>query len=307
MLPDLNDVEDDVFYTLPGLGARLTGRALKDEDILIFRRPRKVEEEELSAERYYPDADEPQVFQYCLEPPAYAIFSDFDGLKQLIQELNLPNQPLNIYYSSLWRAGEYVDPSKPVKEYQTYTVETFGLKLGSTRLPEVRFEDWHIDQPSYWRELDGGLVQIWRLRIFHCTPNELGTTPSRPFSPRYPTIPYLEERWHPKLGKVVHLGGLQRTDIASAMELHHFFCDSYRILKRRRKMGRPYGTREYLNFFSFYRKVVSVYQELLQAPKRKGRPTQPEVALKMGISISSFKRYWRTTGLDWPPTTDLPK
>lgn len=307
MFPDLNDIEDDNVYTIDGLGVKLTGRVLKENNLLILRRPRKAaEEDERSAKRYFPDADRPQVYQYCLDLPAYKIFSTFDGVKQLIQELNLPNPPL-VYYSSLWRGGEYVNPRQPIKEFQEYTVETFGLKTDLTHPPMGTSKDWYNDHPSYWRELDWKLVQIWRLRIFRCAPKALETTPSNPLSPQYPAIPYLEERWHPQLGKIVFLGGLQRINIASAMELYHFFCDAYRILKRRRKMGRPYGTREFLDFLSFYRRVVKEYTELLNDRKRNGRPTQPEVALKLKISISSFKRYWRTTELIWPPIADPPE
>jgi hypothetical protein len=312
---DIDSIEDDEFYLIVRANVLVLGKDLKSPKFQSFISDVGGEVEKASdadARRYYPQKDEWEVYQRGLSPPVFIIRPSFNGVRKLAAELDLPTDDGDVYYSRFYEGGDYVEPRKrPIAQYQKYSVETFGLCIKAS-LPlsyPVKYEPPHPSQyatlPKYWWESERELIQIWRLRIFSRPLESFKPTPSNPLSSRLPDFPYLEERWHPKEGRYVLLGGLQNYDRSFASDLQRFFSDAYCILEKKKKMGRPTGTGEYPTQFNFYRIAIKKYCELWKPNEDK--PTKGQVALKMKISESTFKRHWRTTGLKWPPIIEPPE
>jgi len=125
------------------------------------------------------------------------------------------------------------------------------------------------------------------------------TDPSMPLTTELPSCLYVEERWHPWTWQTILMGGLEHFGVASSLEVESFFRNAKQILAgHRSKAGRPEGTREYQPD-EFITTAKEVYRELWMKLGRK--PPQKMVALRMQISRSAFRRYWRETGLRWHP------
>ena len=80
----------------------------------------------------------PEVYQYHFDSPGFIISPSFEDVQNLVRELDLPTGNDQLYFSKLWRAGDFVGATGPsYTEYQKYSVETFGVRVRS--VPETFF------------------------------------------------------------------------------------------------------------------------------------------------------------------------
>jgi hypothetical protein len=297
---DMDEFDDDELYEImiwfSGIKIRFEGQSDYKEFKTGIMKPSR-------SRRFYPQRDNWEVYQISVYPPIYIIQPTFEGVSKLVEELDLPTGPKELYYSKLCSGGEYVTPvGKRIEKYDKYTVEAFGLKIKPTtplsyplkyELPDP---SQYSTPPRYWQNSHCEIIQIWRLRIFDCPIEALQTTASNPLSPYHPNILYLEERWHPSQPRLVFIGGLSDVHISFVPELERFFCDAYRLLEQLNPRGRPLGTSIYTSD-AFYRRMMKELRAFRKLNKYK--PTQKQIAYKMGISESTFKRNFRITGLSW--------
>src|SRR5947209_960194 len=301
LLEDPDEIDDDEFYEimlwLSGSKVRFEGQSQLVE---LGGGIQKVS----NSRMFYPQRDNWQVYKLSVYLPVYIIRPTFEGVKKLIEELDLPSGPRELYYSKLFNGVEYVNlRTPPIERFMKYTVEAFGVKIkptGPLSYPpkyEIPDPSQYSTPPKYWQNSHLEIIQIWRLRIFDCPIEALQTTASNPLTPYHPSTLYLEERWHPKQPRLVFVGGLPEVHISFLPEFNRFFSDAYRILERLNLRGRPHGTSRYPDSDAFcrrMRKEVRVYRKL-----HKCKPTEKEIASKMGISESTFKRELRMAGLSW--------
>lgn len=253
---------------------------------------------------YYPNRDEWQVQKLTYYLPIYLIRPAFKGVKELVEELDLPSGPEELYYSRFCSGSEYVNCAGPsIEQYERYTVELFGLKIKPTKpltYPlkyEIPDPAQYATPPEYWQYSHREIIQIWRLRIFDCPLTEIQTTTASPLSPHHPDKLYLEVRWHPNRPKLIFMGGFSHVHISFLEELKRFFGDAYRILEKVNPVGRPPGTSKYPDSDGFRRRLM---RELRAYRKRhETKPGEKEIAFKMGLSVSTFKRCMRSAGLLW--------
>ncbi len=185
---------------------------------------------------------------------------------------------------------------------QKYTVETLGVKVQSVPLSYPLLDLGlanPFNLPRFWLTPSSELIHIWRVRILDRPLVRVITDPSMPLTTELPSCLYVEERWHPWTWQTILMGGLEHFGVASSLEVESFFRNAKQILAgHRSKAGRPEGTREYQPD-EFITTAKEVYRELWMKLGRK--PPQKMVALRMQISRSAFRRYWRETGLRWHP------
>jgi hypothetical protein len=247
----------------------------------------------------------PEVYQYHLDSPGFIISPSFDGVQDLIRGLDLPTGTNELYFSKLWRAGDFVGASGPSHtEYQKYSVETFGVRVRS--VPESFFSlDLYAPDragalPRYWLTPCLKLIQIRRVRIFSRSLEWIRGRVWGPVTGDLSHVLYLQERWHPLLWDTVTLRGLQERSVSSSLQIDRFFRIAERILARMPNYkGRPQGSRQYPIGFEFYKIVTSTYERLFD---KLGRPPlKKEIAAELKLSDSGFRIYWRTTIRIWPP------
>jgi hypothetical protein len=246
----------------------------------------------------------PRVYQYSLDPPGFMISPRFDGIQSIARELNLEiAYPEDKYFSRLWRGGDFVGArGKAYGDYQEYTVETFGVRIDIVPQTYLYLDIRPLHPSSlarYWLTSKFELIQMRRIRVLLRPLESFDMKPGNPITAQLPHCPYVEERWNPKSWEHVSIGGLRRRELYFSTETERFRRDASRILARQtRKLGRPEGTTQY-SPESFISTAKRIYCEELV--KTGSPPTQKLVALKMGLSRSAFKYYWRSTRLHWPP------
>ncbi|MDT4956123.1 MAG: hypothetical protein QOJ02_4261 [Acidobacteriota bacterium] len=301
MLPEDDEIDDDELYEIM---IWLSGSKVRFEGQSHFMEFGDGIKKVSNSRMFYPHRDNWQVHKLTVYLPIYIIRPTFEGIKRLVEELDLPSGPRELYYSRLYSGGEYVTPTgQRIEKYEKYTVEAFGLKMEPTpplSYPlkyEIPDPSQYSTPPKYWQNSHREIIQIWRLRIFDCPLEALETTAANPLSPYHPNTLYLEERWHPNRPRLVFLGGLSDVNISFLPELKRFFCDAYRILERLNPKGRPPGTSTYSSSNAFCRRMKKELREFRKSEKYK--PTEKQIAFKMGISESTFKRHLRIAGLSW--------
>jgi hypothetical protein len=303
----LSDIKDDDRYTIKTSGRRILGKHLKNPYLRkgineeIQRRKEEVEDER----RFYLNIGDTPVLQFRTEPPAYIIHSNFQGLRDILLELDLPEDPCHVYCSVLFRGSDIkLDKKKENEEFQQYSVEIFGLLL---RLPGCTSYDLrgmilhetkqYKSQPRYWSSRSGHIMQIWRTRLFPCTVNNICTSPSNPLSPLVPTMVYMEERWHRQGGLNQALYGLEYID-DSQVPFIHFISDALYIFRRKRKLGRPAWSGEFKSPELFHKAYEEARSNLLL--RTGDNPKQQAIANELGITLAnlkSLKRKARESGL----------
>lgn len=254
----------------------------------------------------------PRVYQYAVDPPSFMISPRFKKIQLVVRELDVPTHTLDKYFSRLWRAGDFAGAvGQTYREYQNYTVETFGLRIDSVPFTDLSL-DFRLPNPKlprYWLTSNFELIQIWRVRVLSRQLELFYADPSRPLTLDLPHLPFLEERWHPRHLDTEWIGGLRGRSINSSLQIARFYRDAKRILAHhKRKLGRPTGTTDY-SPESFLIEAKRIYCHLWA--KNRRRPGQQAVATAMMLSLSAFGMYWRATELpwhppDWTPSDDFP-
>lgn len=269
----------------------------------------EVETRGTSFERSF-DLSKPdkQVYLYKTDPPAFIMSSRFKGVEQIVNDLGLPNFLATQYYSRIFSGLEAFKSKKPYdKRYKKYPVEIFGRRVPISEGPNLLAEYQPLPDssdyctPKYLYESYYFLIEIWRIRIFAHSVDELKIDLSRPLSTQHPSVLYLEERWHPKHGIRIQLGGLENmSDSKISIELKSFTMDALRILRRARRPGKPPGIyKMYKDRDEFKCEMLEVYSELKSA--KNPEPSRSAVAASMGISFDTFKKYLDDFSIPWPP------
>lgn len=137
----LSDIQDNEYYEIKTLGRRILGKHLKNAYIRkaiyeeILRRKEEIENER----RFYLNIGDTPVIQFKTKPPAYIIHSNFQGLRDLLLELDMPEDPRHAYCSMLFQGSNFLlNKKRRYENFQKYSAEIFGLFL---RLPDVTSYD----------------------------------------------------------------------------------------------------------------------------------------------------------------------
>jgi hypothetical protein len=207
-----------------------------------------VEKRGTAIERAF-DLNKPdkQIFLYKDNPPAFVMSSRFEGIEQILHDLDLPNYLATQYYSRIFSGLESFKNKKPYdKRYKKYPIEIFGRRVpiseGINLLSEYQLLPDSTDycKPKYLYESYYFLIEIWRIRIFAHSVNSLQINLSNPISPKHPDTLYLEERWHPDHGPKRLIAGLEHMSTSwISVELRSFVMDALRILGLASGPGRP--------------------------------------------------------------------
>lgn len=249
----------------------------------------------------FSEANPTRAFQYIAEPPAYIILSKCEAIAELIRKLQIPNGSDDIYYSILV-TDDYLNKMN-CHNHDKFTIELFGLKLKTVPMNSLAYQT----QPFYWRESPQEVIQVWRMRIFICRPQELNTTESNPISSDEAPFPCLEERWHPeKSYPTIHLQNLANPETGHSL-LKFYTRLSNIDSKRNSHTGRPPGSGWFRSDSAFFRAMMITRKQLQSKYDRE--PTQKEVAWAMSVSLSTFKQYWgrisKHQSLQWRDLYDL--
>lgn len=306
-----SNIRDEVTYEIKPLRLQFPGATLKNLDFqqaiieIIQRRKKELEYER----KCFPNKNDIQVFRYSDIPPGYQIRPTFAGVRQLIQELDLPEYSGTVYHSRIFNGWDFSKYSlrQPFKKYQRYTVEIFGLRIRPPDLPSVdkllSLPDpaQYKCPPMYWEEYGMFLIQVWRVRIFSCPTESIQTSPSNPLSPHDPDVLYYEEYWHPRRGIGWRLGGQGNLrDLHTTGKVNTFIKDAQLVLRGvhniQRKPPKPTG---FTNRASFNKAYTDSYFNLF---KEKGyKPKQEAVARELKICRSTLHNYLTYFKLSWPP------
>jgi hypothetical protein len=305
---NLSDIQDDVYYEIKSLGRRILGKYLKSpyRRKAISEEIQRRKEEFENERRFFLNIGSTPVQKY-LTSNTYIINSNFHGLRSLLQELGMPENPPDIYYSTLFVSNAlFRHDKRSFEKFRKYTVEVFGLLIKS---PEMTNDDikYHIlsgkqlykYQPRYFRFSGGIAVQGWRLRVFNCPIESMRTSLSNPFSTSSPGVVYFEERWHPEVGTTLELRGLEHLTGLPISTTAQFIEDALRIYGKEKRRGRPRGPSEFIDRESFIESLTDAYHKLSGSSNR--RPTQEAVAGELLVSLSTLKLYLRAFEVKWPP------
>lgn len=255
-------------------------------------------------ERCYPNLSDIRVFRYRDEPPSYEIRAEFEGVRDLLEELKAPSHVNRIYCLRIYDGAMFIPKAdRSHKRFINYTVEQFGLLM----VPELKerggFETGYTSLkasnylcvPIYWNERPDYRVQVWRTRVFNCPRANFLTSISNPFGPSRPFCMYLEERWHPNIGKQRSLTWVEHRS-REGKEIDQFRKDALLILGEPRRAGRK---RAYTDPGRFIQDLKEAYEEI--AHSGINDPTQHQVAFALGIASMTLKRYLDRYGIPWPP------
>lgn len=308
MLMRLSDIRDEDYYEIKTLGIRIKGKDLKHPGIRkaihqeILRRKDEIENER----RFYLNIGDTPVLQFKTEPPAYIIHSNFQGLRDLLVELDMQEDPFNMYGSIFFRGSDIQAKKRRNKSYQKYSAEIFGLFLSlpdftSYDLRErITYEKSQYKCEPRYRQLGlGHIIQIWRVRLFSCAVTDIRTSLSKPLSPPAPAITYVEERWHPRRNLNLTLRGLEHLGYSQISPFIQFTKDALHIFGKTRRVGRPYWSGKYKSPEEFLTKYRTAYSDLLLS--EEDEPIQQAVANKLRISVANLKVLIGKSEASWPP------
>jgi hypothetical protein len=255
-------------------------------------------------QRCYPDASHPLVFQYRDRPPAYQILGEFEGVKPLVEEFDLP-KAYNAQFCLRWSGADELLKTKVSlpRRFKDYSVERFGLRIQpfpignsqSKSTGNIKDSATFVSQPRYWVERDDYLVQVCRTRVFAFPVKDIESGLSNPLLPSSQRM-HVEERWHRNRGTTRNLFWAEPR--VSRRQVDQFVQDALRLLYGYKRIGRPPGTKKFNcpdEFKSAYRKAY------LNVARRKDEPTRPDIATELGISLSTFIRRLSEYDLPFPP------
>lgn len=306
----LSDIRDDDYYTIEILGKPILGKHLKNSYIRkgiheeILRRKEEIE----NARRFYLNIGDIPVIQFNAKPPAYIIRSNFQGLRDLLLELDMPEDPRHAYCSMLFQGSNLLleKKRKDEKFKKKYSVEIFGLFLRLSDTPSYNLRDWFLNeksqykcQPRYWSSRSGHIVQIWRLRLFSCPATHIQSSILNPLSQSAPKVAYLEERWHPQQDLRLALCGLEHLSNSKISPFIQFTRDALRVIGKTKRAGRPPWSGKYKSPEHFLTKYRAAYFDLLL--KTGDEPIQQAVANRLRISLANLKILIRKSEASWPP------
>jgi hypothetical protein len=305
---DSNDIQDDIYYEIKPLGRWIRGKELKHPYIrkgiheLILGQKEAIENER----RFYLNIGETPVVQLNAKPPAYIIHSSFQGLRDLLIELDMPEDPRHVYCAKLFPGFDMRYKKRGHEKPQKYSAEIFGLFLKLPDLTSYDLKDWFLNersqykcQPRYWASPSGHIVQIWRLRLFHCPITNVRTSISNPLSPSAPAVVYLEERWHPQREMKLSLNGLEHLRDSKISPFIQFTSDALGAIGKTKRAGRPRWSGKYKSPEAFIEAYRRAYFDLLL--EKNDEPIQEAVAYKLKLTYTNFKRLKRKSEVEWPP------
>jgi hypothetical protein len=107
---------------------------------------------------------------------------------------------------------------------------------------------------------------------------------------------YVEEQWRPT-GDLHHLFGNFEQCGSELRKINQFMTDALAILRFKPKMGRSINSGYYPERELFLADARKAYKEIKDLDLR---PSQPLLAIYMGISYSCFKHYKKEHKLVWP-------
>ncbi len=229
-------------------------------------------------------------------PPCYMMLPTFPGIRPLFTDLDLPNNPDEIFCSIFVSGSHFVGrraKGAKRKHLQKFTVELFGVVISDNPIvegkePELPDSRQYACPPKYWRTSLAELIQIWRTRIFSNVMSDFTPSQVTPLTPYRPIFPYLEKHWHPQLRRPRKLMGGFESFSSGFSLLEDFHNKAQSILNRNiTNAGRPrvFESRE-----QFMKDVKEAYLTIWREKKRA--PLQKEVAARLGCKLSTFKDYW---------------
>jgi hypothetical protein len=304
----LSNIQDNAHYRIKALRRRILGKDLKhpymrkgiNEEFL------KLKEEIENERRFYLNIGDTPVLQFGTKPPAYIIHSNFQGLRDLLLELDMPEDPRHVYCSKLFRGIDIRYKKRRYEKFQNYSAEIFGLLLTLPGVTSYDLRDQILHeksqykcQPRYWASRSEHIVQIWRLRLFSCAVTNIHTSISNPLSPSAPKVVYLEECWHSRRETKLALNGLEHLADSKISPFIQFAGDALRVIGKTKKAGRPTWSGRYQSPEEFSTAYRGAYFDLLLETGDK--PKQQAVANRLQIGLSTLKNYIRDSGDKWPP------
>jgi hypothetical protein len=305
----LSDIPDDDYYTIEILGKPILGKHLKNPYLRkgiheeILRRKEEIE----NVRRFYLNIGDTPVIKFNAKPPAYIIHSNFQGLRDLLLDLDMPEDPRHAYCSMLFQGSNLLLKKKQKDEFfKKYSVEIFGLFLRLPDIPSYDLRDWFLHeksqykcQPRYWTSRSGHIVQVWRLRFFSCPVTDIHLSITNPLSPPVPKVVYLEESWHPQRDFRLALCGLEHLRNSPISPFIQFTGDALRAIGKTKSAGRSYWSGKYKSPEEFVTAYRGVYFRLVL--ETGDEPKQQAVANKLRISVANLKKLIWKSGASWPP------
>lgn len=293
----LADIEDNRWYKVKALSLWLRGDEIKQPEVIRSIRElirRREEEAEYNRKRF-PSPDNIQVIQISDKPPAFYIRPAFEGVRQVVKDLNMPNDLDAGYFLRFFHGAEFIKYHKrSFLKFKKYAVEAFGMriklpadvdifKLERQPLPDAAD---YMYPPLYWYESPYHLIQIRRVRIFNCPLESIQVPISNPFNPNTPPIVKFEWRWHPQKYPEHFLYGPHNLLPRRPPKPFSFFKDCCRIIKDETRFGRP---RE-ITDRDFLIQIITGANRKWQKPNGK-LPSKELIAEECGVHRKTLYRY----------------
>jgi hypothetical protein len=300
-----NKIEDRLFYEIDELdGIPVQGKYLKRRDFLLQVVERYIQwcaERPGEFARYYPKWYRWLVWQFDPDAPAYEINCKFQGVGDLVKELQLPYGE-NIFYRSRiftdtsFRVTFGLPPDTP----KQYTIEVLGVKTKplSQRFAEIMGTLLPIslhsysNPPMYFQEPDSYLTVIWRLRVFSSPVEFFKFSPSTPLAPLHPGILHFEHRWHPQKGIEEMFKNIEQVLWNDPSLLDRFKSDIFSLLFGQQKLRRPKNSGKFTTAESF----LKIYNEALNQCGGKEPPLK-ELLRRFNVSPNTYYKYAKRYGV----------
>jgi len=303
----LADIEDDKWYEVEPLSLHVKGAELKKPEVIRSIREfvRRHEEEAEYNRKCFPSRDNIQVFQMQDNPPAFYINPNFEGVRQVANDLGMPNGLEVAYFLRFFHGAEFIKYHKrSFIKFKRYAVEAFGIriklpadvdifKLKRQPLPDATDYEY---SPLYWYESQYHLIQIWRLRIFKCPLESIKVPVSDPLHPNIPPVTKFEWRWHPQKYPEHFLYGPHNLLPRRPPKPLSFFNDCFHIIGDERRLGRP---KEFTDLDFFAQVVIDAFQKLWKQNDKP--PSRQIVAEELEINRKTLKHYLDKSSISWPP------
>jgi hypothetical protein len=303
----INQFNDNDGFILEGGDIKFPGKNFKSRNFreMVLDAIRERRSDEAYERSCYPSVHDKQVFLARDRPRVYLMYTRFEPARALANELGMPVDEGARYIVCHYTGALFKRGDKRYEKYKKYSLEIFGLAVDfpsptpDPLPPRVPLPDPapYKSEPTYywWNGFD--LVQVWRRRVFLCPVEELHSSLAEPLSPREPQTLFMEERWHPGAAdRRVTVGGPDHITTRMTV-LNRFQTDAFGILNYQNRKGRKRGSKKFRSkeaFIKAGRKAYGDYMDFLGE-----RPNQLQLAIKMGISESSFNNYMNEYELVW--------
>ena len=238
------------------------------------------------------------VLKLLFDPPSFIILSNHPGLRPVLYDLGIPEDPTAIYYSWFLRGGDYSKAKGAAhKRAQRFTVECFGKLLDTGFGKDLDRQLFERSNRPVWSDKLIEDVGVWRTRVYQQSVADLGICAAHPMSAWSPEFPYLESKWDQSRDQeVLQMGGCE-SYAGCFSDLKEFFKRTANILtKSPVRFGRTPIDRE-----EFREMAVEIHNRLWIETGEK--PSRERVALEMGLNPNTFISRWGNTGGDWDRIT----